>query len=122
MSITGQANALGLLLAQPVVEQRHALLRTVFAAEPDRAPSNQVAHHDAVGVADRDFVDADRLGTGRASLGQLRPHVLHLQSLDRLPVKPEFLGNVRGPAEGPMTKAYVPMAGRMAYVWDSPLV
>ena len=63
-----QANALGLLRAQPVVELRHARLRAVLAAEPDRAPANQVAHHDAVGVAlaDRDLVDADRLRSGRA--------------------------------------------------------
>ena len=91
-----QANAPALLLAQPVVELRHARLRAVLAAEPDRAPANQVAHHDAVGVAlaDRDLVDADRLGSWRARLGQLRPHVLLLQLLDRLPVKLEFLGHV----------------------------
>jgi hypothetical protein len=29
---------------------------------------------------------------------------------------------VRGPAPGPMTKAYVQMVGRMAYVWGWPLV
>ena len=91
-----QANAAGLLRAQPVVEQRHARLRAVLAPEPDRAPSNQIAHHDAIGVAlaDRDLVDADRLGSGRARTGQLRPHVLLLQRLDRLPVKPQLLGHV----------------------------
>ena len=91
-----QANAAALLLAQPVVELRHARLGAVLAAEPDRAPANQIAHHDAVGVAlaDRDLVDADRLGAGRARLGQLRPHVLLLQRLDRVPVEVELLGNV----------------------------
>ena len=106
-----QANAPGLLLAQPVVEQRHARLFAVLSPEPDRAPSNQVAHHDAVGMAlaDRDLVDADGLGSWRARTGQLRPHVLHLQSLDRLPVKPEFLGNV---LDGGLTTAPPNVVGK----------
>ena len=30
---------------------------------------------------------------------------------------PTTAAEVRGPAQGPMTKAYVQMVGRMAYVW-----
>src|SRR5450759_1094283 len=91
-----QANAPGLLLSQPVVEQRHARLFAVLSPKPDRAPSNQIAHPDAVGMAlaDRDLVDADGFGSWPAHAGELRAHVLLLQSLDRLPVKIEFLGNV----------------------------
>ena len=90
-----QANAFGLLLAQPVVQHPHALLGAVFAAEPDRALANQIAHHDAVSVslADRDLVDANRLGAGRTRAGKLRPHILHLQVLDRVPVEMQLLGH-----------------------------
>ena len=35
---------------------------------------------------------------------------------------PTTAAEVRGPAPGPMTKAYVQMVGRMAYVWGWPLV
>jgi hypothetical protein len=45
-------------------------------------------------LANRDLVDADGFGAWGAHTGQLRPHVLHLQSLDRLPVKLELLGNI----------------------------
>ena len=91
-----QADVPGLLLAQPVVELQHAGLFAVFSPEPDRASENQIAHHDAVGVAlaDRNLVDADGLGSWPARVGELRVHVLLLQGLDRFPVKIEFLGNV----------------------------
>jgi len=35
---------------------------------------------------------------------------------------PQTAADVPGPAPGPMTKAYVQMVGRMAYVWGWPLV
>src|SRR5208283_4560684 len=35
---------------------------------------------------------------------------------------PETAAEVTGPAPGPLTKAYVQMVGRMAYVWGWPLV
>jgi hypothetical protein len=91
-----QANATTLLLSELLVEHGHALLGAVFAAEPDRASAQQVAHHDPIGVAfaNRDLVDADRLGAGRARLGQLRAHVLLLEDLDRIPVEMEFLGQL----------------------------
>ncbi len=47
-----------------------------------------------VTLANRDLVDADRLGPGRARAGELRLHVLLLQCLDRIPVQVQFLGNV----------------------------
>src|ERR1700736_2339864 len=45
----GQANPLVFLGPQPLEEKIQTLLRTVGAPEPDRAPSDQVAHHDPVG-------------------------------------------------------------------------
>src|SRR6266581_1800602 len=58
-----QANAPALLVSQPVIELRHARLRAILAAEPDRATANQIAYHAAVGMAlaDRNLVDADGL-------------------------------------------------------------
>jgi len=35
---------------------------------------------------------------------------------------PQTAAEVSGPAPGPMTKAYVQMVGRMAYLWGWPLV
>ena len=91
-----QANAVALLLAQPVVELRHARLRAILPAEPDRPPADQVAHHDtvAMALADRDLIDADRLGPRPARESELGLHVLLLQRLDRIPVELQFLGNV----------------------------
>src|SRR5207245_1844218 len=81
---------------QPGVELFHAGLGTIFAAEPDRPLANEVADHDAIAVtlADGDFVDADRLGSRRAGARDLRPHVLHLQRLDRIPVEPQLPGHI----------------------------
>ena len=91
-----QADALALLGAEPVVEQSHAGLGAIAAAEPDRPPALQVAHHDAVGVAlaDRDLVDADHLRSRRAGTRQLRPHVLLVELLDRLPIEAQLLGDI----------------------------
>ncbi len=91
-----QADAARLLLAQPVVELRHTRLGPVLAAEPDRPSADQVAHHDSIGMApaDGDLVDAYGLRPRRASLGQLRRHVLLLQGLHRAPVEVEFQGQV----------------------------
>src|SRR5207253_4591414 len=91
-----QPNCASLLLAQPVIELRHARLRAVLAAEPDRASSNQIAHHNAIGVAlaDCNLVNADHLGSRRACLRQLRAHVLLLEGLDRIPVELQFLRQV----------------------------
>ena len=101
-----QANASAFLPAKPLIEHRHARLRAILATEPDRAPANQIAHHDSVGVAlaDRDLVDPDRLGSGCACLGQLGTHVLHFKFLDRMPIQTQLLGNIldRGtPAASP---------------------
>jgi hypothetical protein len=91
-----QADALALLGAEPVVEQGHAGLGAIAASEPDRPPPIEVAHHDAVGVAlaDRDLVDADRPGGQRAGTHQLRPHVLLVGLLDRLPIEAQLLGDI----------------------------
>jgi len=91
-----QADALALLWAEPVVEQSHAGLGAIAAAEPDRPPALQIAHHDAVGVAlaDRDLVDADRPGGRRARARQLRPHVLLVELLDRVPIELQLLRHI----------------------------
>ena len=91
-----QANAAALFRAQPVVELRHARLRAILPAEPDRPPADQIAHHDtvAMALADRDLVDADRLGPRSARAGELGLHVLLLQRLDRIPVELQLLGDV----------------------------
>ncbi len=99
----GQANPRALLGPQPLEELVHARLGAILAAEPDRPPPDQIADHDAVGVAlpDRDLVDADHLRRRRPRPPQLLPHVLLLELLDRVPVEMQFLGDVldgRGPA------------------------
>jgi hypothetical protein len=84
-----------------------------FAAEPDRTPTDQVAHHDPIGVAfaNRDLVDADRLGARRARLGQLCSHVLLLECLDGVPIKMQLLGQVldRGRTAAPADVASKPL-------------
>jgi hypothetical protein len=45
-----------------------------------------------VPLANRDFIDANPLGPGRARTGELRAHGLLLQILDRVPVKIQLLG------------------------------
>ncbi len=44
-----------------------------------------------------------------------------LAQAQQVPI-PQTATEVRGPAPGPMTQAYVEMVGRMAYVWGWPLV
>ena len=92
----GQANLRALLLAKPRIEHRHARLGAVTATEPDRTTANQIADHDAIGVtfADRDLVDADGFGAGCTRFRKLRTHVLHLQRLDRIPVKLQLQSDV----------------------------
>jgi hypothetical protein len=47
-----------------------------------------------VALADRNLVDADRLGSRCACALDLGAHVLHLQRLDRVPVELQLLGNI----------------------------
>jgi len=90
---------------QFVVELRQARFRAVLAAEPDRPPGDQVADDDAIGVASahRELVDADHPRRGRSGSRQLRPHVLLLQVLDRVPVQPQLARHIphRSPAAAP---------------------
>ena len=92
-----QTNAAALLVSQPVIEHRHACLRAILATEPDRATANQVAHHDAVGMAfaDRDLVNADRFRPRRANAAQLLTHVLLVQLLDGAPVQMQLARHIR---------------------------
>lgn len=91
-------------LAQPVGEKRHARLFANRTPVPDRPAANQVARHDAIGVtlAARYFVDANDLRAGCAYVGQFRTRELHLERLDRVPMKSQLLGNV---LEGSLTIA-----------------
>ena len=91
-----QPNAARLLLAQPIVELLHAGFRAILAAKPDRPASDQVAHHNPIGMplADGYLVDADGLRPWRADPLQLDPHVLLVQFLDGMPIQMQFLGHV----------------------------
>src|ERR1700704_7120887 len=92
-----KANTRALLLPKPGVELRHAGFRSVRAAKPDRSTPQKIADHDPIGMtlADRNLVDPDDLRTRRASARELRLHVLHLQRLDGVPIKRQFLRNIR---------------------------
>src|SRR5215813_13474223 len=92
-----KANAPALLLTKPGVELRHAGFRSVLAAKPDRPTPQKVADHDPIVItlADRNLVDPDDQGTRRARACELCLHVLHLQRLDGVPVKRQFLRNIR---------------------------
>jgi hypothetical protein len=57
------------------------------------------------------------LASGALALAMLATGV----QAQQVPI-PQTAAEVRGPAAGPMTKAYVQMVGRMAYVWGWPLV
>ena len=91
-----EANAFRLVFPEPVVKLAHAGLGAVLTAEPDRPAPDQIADHDTIGMplADRDLVDADRLGTRCARTFKLRPHVLLLQRLHRVPVELQFPSHV----------------------------
>src|SRR6201998_2811953 len=92
-----KANTRALLLAKPGVELCHAGFRSILAAKPDRSTPYKIADHDpiAMTLADRNLVDPDDQRTRRARPGKLRLHVLHLQRLDGVPVKRQFLRNIR---------------------------
>ena len=92
----GELDLAALFGPQPGIELRHAGFGTILAAEPDRPLAMKVADHNpiAVALADRDFVDADRLGARRAGARDLGAHVLHLQRLDRVPVELQLLGHI----------------------------
>jgi hypothetical protein len=81
-------------MARKPVEAR--AVRAILPAEPDRPPTDQIAHHDtvAMALADRDLVNAYCLGPRSARAGELGLHVLLLQRLDRIPVELQLLGNV----------------------------
>src|SRR6478672_11294991 len=92
-----KANTRALLLAKPGVELRHAGSPSVLTAKPDRSTALKIADHDPIGrtLADRNRVDPDGQGTRSACACELRLHVLHLQRLDGVPIKRQFLRNIR---------------------------
>jgi hypothetical protein len=71
-----------------------ARLFAILSPEPVRVPSNQTAHHDAVGVtlAGRDLVDTDGFQSWPTPAGELRAFELLPRPLDRFPVAVGFLG------------------------------
>src|ERR1700751_5065347 len=93
----GKANTRALLLAKPGVELCHAGFRSILAAQPERSTPYKIADHDpiAMTLADRNLVDPDDQRTRRARACELRLHVLHLQRLDGVPIKRQFLRNIR---------------------------
>ena len=82
--------------SEPFIEELQTLLRTVNPPEPDGPSSLQIADDDPVAVAltDGDLVNADSLGPGIAGTAEFLPHVLLFQSIDRLAVQMQFLGNI----------------------------
>src|SRR5512139_8260 len=82
--------------SEPFIEELEALLRTVGSPEPDGPPPLQIGDDDPVAVAltDGDLVNADRLGPGIAGTAEFLPHVLFFQSVDRLVVQMQLLGNI----------------------------
>ena len=82
--------------SEPLIEELQALLRTVGPPEPDGPPPLQIADDDPVGVAlaDGDLVNADGLGPGIAGTAEFLPHVLLFQSVDRLAVQMQLLGDI----------------------------
>jgi hypothetical protein len=93
----GKANTRALLLAKPGIELRHAGFRSVLAAKPDRPTPPKIADHDPIGMAlaDRNLVDPDDQGTRRARACERRRHVWHLERFDGVPIKRQFLRDIR---------------------------
>ncbi len=82
--------------SEPLIEELQALLRTVGPPEPDGPSPLQIADDDPVAVAltDGDLVNADGLGPGIAGTAEFLPHVLLFQSVDRLAVQMQLLGDI----------------------------
>lgn len=97
MSHHRQTNAAALFLAQPGIELAHAGFGAIFAPEPDRAPTIEIADDDAIGVTlpDRNLVDADPFGRRRSGPRQLRLHVLLVQRFDGVPAQMQLFRHFR---------------------------
>ena len=54
------------------------------------------------------------------AIGTVLPMLAGNVQAQQVPI-PQIAAEVSGPAPGPMTKAYVQMVGRMAYLWGWPL-
>ena len=78
------------------IEEFQTLLRAVGPPEPDGPSPLQIADDDPVAMAltDGDFVNADALGPGIAGTAEFLPHVLLFQSVDRLAVQMQLLGDI----------------------------
>jgi hypothetical protein len=82
--------------AKPGKESVEALLRTIFAAEPNGSAANQIADDDAIFMATphRDLVDADGRRALDADTPELFTHVLFVQLLDSMPIEQQLLGKL----------------------------
>src|SRR4030042_5452697 len=91
-----QSDSLALLRPQSRKEETQTRLRTVLAPKPNRPLPLQVADHNAVIVAfpNRNLVEAYHLRPRGPHATYLLPQVLHLQGLDRSPIKMQFFGYV----------------------------
>ena len=91
-----QTDRFDLLFREKLIKLVHACFRAMVTAEPDWAPTDQVAHHDAIGMtlANRDLADTDRLRSRCAGSQKLSTHVLLVQFLYRVSVQARLLGSV----------------------------
>ena len=107
--------AFRLVVPEPMVKLAHTGLGAIFAAKPDRPTPDQVTDHDAVGMplADRDLVNADRSGAGRAGPFKRGAPVRLLQRLDRAPVALQLPGPV---LDGGCPHPPAPIKGEALYV------
>src|SRR4030043_2316737 len=82
--------------SEPFIEELEALLRTVGSPEPDGPLPLQIGDDDPVAVAltDGDLVNADCLRPGIAGTAEFLPHVLLFQSVDRLAIQMQLLGDI----------------------------
>lgn len=91
-----QANMLGFMRPQPLIELIHALLRTINATEPNRSSLFQITDYNLVGVpfAQGYFVDSNNLRSHGRGPSELLLHLLFLKFLDRFPVQMKFFGHI----------------------------
>jgi len=66
------------------------------APEPDGSLANEIGDDNTIGVssAERDLIESDDAGAGRAGPPELLAPVLLLQRLDGVPIQPQVLGHI----------------------------
>jgi len=91
-----EADSLGFLGSEPLVEGIEAGLGAVGSTKPDGASAKEIAGDNAIGMAwpDGNFINTDDLGSGGAGTIELLLHVLFVEILDRMPFEVEVLGDI----------------------------